>query len=45
LTRDELIAQRDSWRSELIIRCIDDYLAGQRFSLELIRLLSLEAVA
>ena len=37
LTRDELLAQRDRWRSELIIRCIDDYLAGQCHSLELIR--------
>ena len=37
LTRDELMAQRDNWRSELIIRCIDDYLAGNRFGLELIR--------
>ncbi|MFJ2541114.1 MULTISPECIES: NUDIX hydrolase [unclassified Pseudomonas] len=37
LTRDELIAQRDNWRSELIIRCIDDYLAGHHFGLELIR--------
>ena len=37
LTRDELIEQRDNWRSELIIRCIDDYLAGNRHSLELIR--------
>ena len=32
-----LMAVRDDWRSELIIRCIDDYLAGQRHSLELIR--------
>ncbi|MCY1466148.1 hypothetical protein D9M71_844030 [compost metagenome] len=37
LTREELIEQRDNWRSELIIRCIDDYLAGQHFGLELIR--------
>ena len=37
LTRDELMAVRDDWRSELIIRCIDDYLAGFRHSLELIR--------
>ena len=37
LTRDELMAVRDDWRSELIIRCIDDYLASQRHSLELIR--------
>ena len=37
LTREELIEQRDNWRSELIIRCIDDYLDGKRFGLELIR--------
>ncbi|MCG6577429.1 NUDIX hydrolase [Pseudomonas sp. AF32] len=37
LTRDELLEQRDHWRSELIIRCIDDYLAGHRHSLALIR--------
>ena len=37
LTRDELLAQRANWRSELIIRCIDDYLAGFHFDLELIR--------
>ena len=37
LTRDELMTLRDAWRSELIIHCIDDYLNGQRHSLELIR--------
>ncbi|MCF4997060.1 NUDIX domain-containing protein [Pseudomonas syringae] len=37
LTREQLMQQRDHWRSELIIRCIDDYLAGNRFGLELIR--------
>ncbi|MBV4457786.1 NUDIX hydrolase [Pseudomonas sp. COR58] len=37
LTRDELLEQREHWRSDLIIRCIDDYLAGNRFGLELIR--------
>jgi len=37
LTREELMELRKDWRSELIIRCIDDYLAGQRHSLELIR--------
>ena len=37
MKRDELMAVRDDWRSELIICCIDDYLAGQRHSLELIR--------
>ncbi|MDW3711497.1 MULTISPECIES: NUDIX hydrolase [unclassified Pseudomonas] len=37
LTRDELLAHREQWRSPLIIRCIDDYLAGERFPLSLIR--------
>ena len=37
LTREELIEQRGNWRSELIMRCIDDYLAGIHFGLELIR--------
>ncbi|MEB0046603.1 MULTISPECIES: NUDIX hydrolase [unclassified Pseudomonas] len=37
LTRDELMALREDWRSELIIRCIDDYLGGNHFGLELIR--------
>ncbi|NVZ66843.1 NUDIX hydrolase [Pseudomonas gingeri] len=37
LTRDELLTLRPQWRSELIIRCIDDYRAGPLHSLELIR--------
>lgn len=37
LTREQLLEQRANWRSELIMRCIDDYLAGIRFDLELIR--------
>ncbi|CAN7368013.1 MULTISPECIES: NUDIX hydrolase [Pseudomonas] len=37
LTREELIGRRDNWRSELIMRCIDDYLDGKHFGLELIR--------
>ncbi|WP_191486701.1 NUDIX hydrolase [Pseudomonas sp. FEN] len=37
LTRDELLALRPQWRSELIIRCLDDYLAAPPHSLELIR--------
>ncbi|MCU9949661.1 NUDIX hydrolase [Pseudomonas solani] len=37
LTRDELLAHREQWRSPLIMRCIDDYLAGERFPLSLIR--------
>ena len=37
LTRDELLAQSTRWRSELVMHCIDDYLAGERFPLSLIR--------
>ena len=28
LTRDELLEQRERWRSELTLQCIDDYLSG-----------------
>lgn len=37
LTRDELAARPERWRSELVLRCVDDYLAGIRGSLELVR--------
>ncbi|WP_010483931.1 NUDIX hydrolase [Pseudomonas sp. S9] len=37
LTRDELAAQPERWRSELVLRCIDDYIAGERFPLSLLR--------
>jgi 8-oxo-dGTP pyrophosphatase MutT (NUDIX family) len=37
LTREELAAQPDRWRSELVLRCIDDYLGGERFPLALLR--------
>jgi 8-oxo-dGTP pyrophosphatase MutT (NUDIX family) len=37
LTRDELVAQPERWRSELVLRCIDDYLTGERFPLALLR--------
>ena len=37
LTRAELAEQPQRWRSELVMRCIDDYLAGSRHSLSLIR--------
>jgi len=36
LTYDELLAERDRLRSELVLRCLDDYLAGARFPLGLI---------
>ena len=37
MTRDELAAQPERWRSHLVLRCIDDYLKGERFPLALIR--------
>lgn len=37
MTREELAAQPDRWRSHLVLRCIDDYLDGERFPLALIR--------
>lgn len=37
LTRAELAEQPERWRSELVLQCIDDYLAGERFSLALLR--------
>lgn len=37
MTREELAAQPERWRSHLILRCIDDYLEGERFPLALIR--------
>ena len=37
LSREELERQPERWRSELVLRCIDDYLAGERHALSLIR--------
>jgi 8-oxo-dGTP pyrophosphatase MutT (NUDIX family) len=37
MTRDELASQPHRWRSELVLRCIDEYLAGPIHSLEVIR--------
>lgn len=36
LSRDELTAQPEKLRSPLVLRCIDDFLAGRRYPLELI---------
>ena len=33
LTRDELVARRADHRSPLVMRCVDDYLAGKRWPL------------
>lgn len=37
LTRDELRVQADRLRSPLVLACIDDYLAGRRYPLTLLR--------
>ncbi|WP_166362984.1 NUDIX hydrolase [Pseudomonas akapageensis] len=37
LTRTEIIEQRERWRSELLLRCVDDFLDGPLHSLSLIR--------
>ena len=37
LTREQLLADPARWRSELVPRCIDDYLAGPLHSLALLR--------
>jgi 8-oxo-dGTP pyrophosphatase MutT (NUDIX family) len=38
MTREELVANEAQWRSELVLRCIDDYLSTGSFPLEVIRL-------
>ena len=36
MSRDELAADPQRWRSELVLRCVDDYLAGVRYPLALV---------
>lgn len=37
MTREELAAQPERWRSHLVLDCIDDYLRGERYPLSLIK--------
>ena len=37
LTREQLLKQADLWRSPLLMRCIDDYLAGANYPLSLFK--------
>jgi 8-oxo-dGTP pyrophosphatase MutT (NUDIX family) len=37
LTRAELAAARDRHRSELVLRCVDDYLSGETYSLDALK--------
>ncbi|HEY9545539.1 MAG TPA: NUDIX hydrolase [Solimonas sp.] len=36
MTRDELVASRSRHRSPMLLRCVDDYLAGRRLPLDII---------
>ncbi|NKF23145.1 NUDIX hydrolase [Solimonas marina] len=42
MTRDELVATRARHRSPMLMRCVDDYLAGRRLPLDVIAHLSPE---
>ena len=37
LSRDELLTQSELWRSPMVLRSVDDYLNGARFSLDLFK--------
>jgi 8-oxo-dGTP pyrophosphatase MutT (NUDIX family) len=41
-TRDELVGEVARHRSPVVVRCLDDYLAGKRYPLELLTTFSLE---
>jgi 8-oxo-dGTP pyrophosphatase MutT (NUDIX family) len=36
LSRDEIRSRETQWRSPLVLRCIDDYLAGRRFPIDIL---------
>lgn len=36
LRRDEIHARKPQWRSPLVLRCVDDYLAGRRYPLDVL---------
>lgn len=36
LRRDEILAREHQWRSPLVLRCVDDYLAGRRYPLDVL---------
>ncbi|MEZ5585276.1 MAG: NUDIX hydrolase [Candidatus Competibacteraceae bacterium] len=36
LTRDEIADLQNQWRSPMVMRCVDDYLAGSRYPLNLL---------
>ena len=36
LYRDEIIERQPQWRSPLVLRCVDDYLSGRRYPLDVL---------
>lgn len=40
LSRDELVQQKEKLRSPMVIQCIDDYLSGQQYPLEMLATVS-----
>jgi len=45
LTRAQMLARERDLRSPMVLRCVDDYLAGARHSLDVVRYLTLEQPA
>ncbi|MEO6185694.1 MAG: NUDIX hydrolase [Steroidobacteraceae bacterium] len=45
MTREALLAQPHRLRSPMVLRCIDDYLAGKRFALDALTHMALQPVA
>ena len=45
LTREQLVAKQAKLRSPLVLRCVDDYLAGTRYPLSSLAELQLDQTA
>ena len=45
LTRAQMLARESDLRSPMVLRCVDDYLAGRRHSLDLVPYLPWERLA
>jgi 8-oxo-dGTP pyrophosphatase MutT (NUDIX family) len=45
LTRDQIVAKSSRLRSPMVLRCVDDFLGGARYPLEVLQALSLESSA
>lgn len=40
LTRDQIVAKKNQHRSPMVLRCIDDYLAGTRYPTDIVELMA-----